>query len=233
MAVAPRLVAVVMADETLRESLCRAIRVDGHRATPFADGDAVLASRDDPSIVIVEPGLPGLDSGELCRRLRERSASLGVVAVVASEEALDAMRPGVPADEYMAQPFSVREILLRVKALLRRVTLVPGAPLAWEDRPLMLGPLTVDPVRLTAQWNGTDAGLSVTEFMLLHALVRRAGVVKTRDQLMQEVFPDHAAVTDLIETHTRRVRERFERIDPRFDALEPVHGAGYRYRTGK
>jgi two-component system response regulator ChvI len=233
MTTAPRLVAVVMGDDTLRESLCRAIRVDGHRATPFSHGDAVLASRDEPSLAIVELGSTGIDAPPLCRRLRERAVPPAIIAVVSSEEALDAAREGVPADEFLAQPFSVREVLLRVKALLRRAALVPGAPLAWEDRPLMLGPLTVDPVGLTAQWNGKDAGLTVTEFMLVHALVRRAGVVKTRDQLMQEVFPDHAAVTELIETHIRRIRERFERIDPRFDALEQVHGAGYRYRTGK
>jgi DNA-binding response OmpR family regulator len=234
MAVTPRLVAVVLADSTLRESLCRAIRVEGHRAAPFEDGASVSAAREAPSLLIIELGLPGLDGAGICHALRQRVPSLAVIAVTSREAALDSAHAlGIQADEYLAQPFSVREALVRIKVLLRRIGLVPGSAHAWEDRPLMLGALTVDPVRLFAHWNGQDAGLTVTEFLLLHALVRRAGVVKTREELMQDVFPDHAASTDLIDTHIKRLRQRLERLEPRFDALESVHGAGYRYRTGK
>jgi two-component system response regulator ChvI len=183
---------------------------------------------------MIELGLPGLDSAGVCRSVRQRVPTLAVIAVTSGEGALEsALALGVQADEYLAQPFSVREALVRIKVLLRRVGQIPGVAHAWEDRPLMLGALTVDPVRLFAHWNGQDAGLTVTEFLLLQSLVRRAGVVKTREELMQEVFPDHAASSDLIEMHIKRVRQRLERLEPRFDAIESVHGAGYRYRTGK
>jgi len=233
----PRLVSVVLADETLRESICRAIRVETHKAVPFGDGNAAVEStvRTPPDLAIVELGIQGSDGAELCRRLRERSPTMALILVASREQALDqAMSLGIRADEYMAKPFSVREIVSRVKVLLRRIGLVPGATYAWEDRPLTVGPLTVDPLRLTAHWNGQDVGLTVTEFFLLHALVRRTGVVKTREQLMQEAFPDHAASGDrLIDTHIARLQQRFAPLEPRFDALEGVHDAGYRYRAGR
>jgi two-component system response regulator ChvI len=236
MTVIPRLVSVVLNDETLRESLSRAIRVEGHRAAAFADGASAwgeASTRDTPALAIIEIGIPGGE--ELCRRYRDWSPSMAIVVVLESEEALErAEEMGLSADDYLAKPFSVREVVSRVKVLVRRVGLVPGAAHAWEDRPLMLGALTVDPVRLTAHWNGQDVGLTVTEFMLMHALVRRTGVVKTREQLMQEAFPDHAAGADrMIDAYIKRLQQRFLRVDPRFDALEGVHDAGYRYRTGR
>ena len=216
---APRLVSVVLADETLRESVCRAIRLETHKAFPFGDGNAALesAARMPPDLAIVELGIQGSEGAELCRRLRERSPKMALIVVAAREQALDqAMSLDIPADEYLAKPFSVREIMLRVKALLRRIGLVPGATYAWEDRPLTVGLLTVDSLRLSAHWNGQDAGLTVTEFFLLRALVQRTGVVKTREQLMQEAFPDHAAAGDrVIDTHIARLQQRFAPLEPR------------------
>ena len=231
----PRLVIVALADETLRESVTRAIRGEGHRAVALVEGSAPGGARDLPALAIVELGIAQTEGIELARRLRERWPSMALILVTRDEQALDAaLDLDLRADEYLAKPFSVRELLSRVKALVRRVGLIPGAAHAWEDRPLTLGPLTVDPLRLTAQWNGRDVEVTVTEFFLMHALVRRAGVVRTREQLMQETFPDHAAGSDrIIDAHMQRIERRFLRLDSRFDALEGVHGAGYRYRTGR
>ena len=231
----PRLVMVALADETLRESVSRAIRCDGHRATALLNAGAIGAASELPSLAIVELGEQQRDGVELGRRLRERWPSVALVLVTGDEHVLDAaLDSDLRADEYLAKPFSVRELLSRVKVLVRRAGLMPGAAHAWEDRPLTLGPLTVDPLRLTAHWNGRDVELTVTEFFLMHALVKRAGVVRTREQLMQETFPDHAAGSDrIIDAHMQRIERRFLRVDSRFDALEGVHGAGYRYRSGR
>ena len=122
--------------------------------------------------------------------------------------------------------------MVRIMVLLRRAGLTGGETLAWEDRPVTLGPLTLDPLRLTARWNDTDVGLSVTEFFVMQALARRAGVVKTRDQLMQDTFPGRTSSADgIIDRVITRLQQKFEAVEPGFDNLEGVHGAGFRYRA--
>jgi DNA-binding response OmpR family regulator len=230
------LVSVVESEETLRESVCRAIRLDGCRADAFADGGAAWDSfgRALPDLAIVDTAIRGEpDALTLCRRLRERSATLPLIVVLAREEELEpVLDQGLEADDYLSRPFSLQELLLRVKVLLRRASLTGAETLAWEDRPLTLGPLTVDPLRLRAGWSGSDLALTATEFFLLHSLVRRAGVVKTRDQLMQDAFPGRSGGDRGVDSHIERMRRKFERLEPHFDALEGVHGAGYRYRAG-
>jgi two-component system response regulator ChvI len=229
-----RLVFVVLSDETLRESVCRAIRLENHRAMAFGDAAAALdgASRGGPDVVIVEAALDG--EGRLRQELRKRSPAMSTILITPRHDEGEAGGEGAAADDRLAMPFTIKEILARLKVLVRRAGLTANATHAWEDRPLTLGPLTVDPLRLSAQWSGHDLGLTVTEFFLLHSLVSRAGVVKTRDQLMQEAFPDRAVAADrTVEMHMKRIQEKFERLEPRFDALEGVHGAGYRYRTGR
>jgi two-component system response regulator ChvI len=88
----------------------------------------------------------------------------------------------------------------------------------------------LDPVRLTASWRGRQVGLTVTELLLLQALARRPGVVRTRDQLMDAAYPDRVSVSDrTIDSHVKRIRRKFAAVDPDFAAIEGVYGAGYRY----
>ena len=195
MSTSPRQVSVVDEDETLRESVCRAIRLENHRAAPYGDGEVAwnAFARIPPDAVVVSTSIGGVDGSEFCRRLRERSPTLPLIAVTRNERELERVLPlELGADDFLVKPFSIKELMPRLKMLLRRAGLTGHEPLAWEDRPISLGPLTVDPLRLVARWNDTDAGLTVTELLVLHALVRRAGVVKTRDQLLQEAFPDRS-----------------------------------------
>jgi two-component system response regulator ChvI len=117
-----------------------------------------------------------------------------------------------------------------VKVLLRRAALVPGAGADAAEQPLAVGDLVLDPLRLSVAWRGTPVPLTVTEFLLLSALVRRPGIVKTRDQLMTDAYPDRVAVSDrTIDSHVKRIRRKFVAVDPGFAAIEGVYGAGYRY----
>jgi two-component system OmpR family response regulator len=228
-----RLVSVVEPEDTLRESVCRALRLDDLRAeghaTPAAARDATQRTLPDLAVVNVDAA----GGADLCRDLRSRSATLPIIAVTRRNADIQSLIDSeLPADDFLPKPFSLRELQARVKVLLRRASLTGAETLAWEDRPLTLGPLTVDPLRMTAQWGGRDLALTVTEFFMLHSLVRRAGVVKTRDQLLQDAFPGRSADDGLVEGHMVRIRRRIERLEPDFDALEGVHGAGYRYRAG-
>jgi two-component system response regulator ChvI len=113
--------------------------------------------------------------------------------------------------------------------LLRRANPVDD-PRPPADEILRVGRLSLDPLRLTVAWEGTAVALTVTEFLLLHALARRTGVVKTREQLMTEAYPDRVSVSDrTIDSHIKRIRRKIAAVDPTFAAIESVYGAGYRY----
>jgi two-component system response regulator ChvI len=95
---------------------------------------------------------------------------------------------------------------------------------------VVAGPLVLVPLRLSAQWNGTAVPLTVTEFLLLQSLARRPGHVRSRDQLMEDAYPERVSVSDrTIDSHIKRIRRKFASVDPAFDAIEGVYGAGYRY----
>jgi len=232
-----RLVSVVDEDETLREAVCRAIRLENHRAVAFADCASAWEafSKVAPDCAVISMGVIGGDGADLCRRLRQRAAAVPIIAVVRNENDMDrvlSLNPG--ADDYLPKPFSIKELMPRLQALIRRAGLTGAEVLAWEDRPITLGPLTVDPLRLSARWNDTDVGLSVTEFLVLQALVRRAGVMKTRDQLLQDVFPGRLSTADsIIDRVVARIQQKFEKIEAGFDNVEVVHGAGFRYRAAR
>ena len=232
-----RQISVVDEDETLREAVCRAIRLENHRAAAFGDGASAwdAFSKVAPDCAVISMSVTGVDGAELCRRLRQRSATVPIIAVVRREQDMDrVLSLNLGADDYLAKPFSIKELVPRLQMLIRRAGLTGGETLAWEERPITLGPLIVDPLRLSVRLNDTDAGLSVTEFMVLQGLVRRAGVVKTRDQLLQDAFPGRVSSSDgAIEGIVARIQQKFEKLEAGFDNVERVHGAGFRYRAAR
>jgi two-component system, OmpR family, response regulator ChvI len=233
MATPARLVSIVEDEETIREAVCFALRREGFRIEAYADGLAAWEawSQALPDLAILDIGLPRLDGLELCRRLRGRSDRLSIIFVTSREDEFDrVLGLELGADDYLCKPFSMRELMARVRVLLRRASLT-AADAAAAPQLLAVGQLTIDPLRLSAAWHGTNVPLTVTEFLLLQALARRAGVVKTREQLMDEAYPDRVSVSDrTIDSHIKRIRRKFQAVDPSFDAVEGVYGAGYRYR---
>jgi two-component system, OmpR family, response regulator ChvI len=234
-----RLVAVVEDEDTIREMVCLALGKEGHRTEAFDDGlDAWDAfARALPDLVVLDIGLPRLDGLEICRRLRSRSETLPIIFVTSREEEFDrVLGLEIGADDYLCKPFSMRELMARVKVLLRRAALNEGSSgdlssRSTDDRLLIVGRLAVDPLRLAVQWDGRHVSLTVTEILLLQGLARRPGIVKTREQLMQDAYPDRVSVSDrTIDSHVKRIRRKFQAVDPAFDRIEGVYGAGYRYR---
>jgi two-component system, OmpR family, response regulator ChvI len=228
-----RVVAVVEDEETIREAMCFALRADGYRTEAYDDGLTAWEAfgRTLPDLAILDIGLPRLDGLDLCRRLRTRSETLPVIFVTSREEEFDrVLGLEIGADDYLCKPFSMRELMARVKVLLRRAALVADSTRLPEDPVVVAGSLTLDVPRLTATWNGANVPLTVTEFLLLQALARRPGVVKSRDQLMDDAYPDRVAVSDrTIDSHVKRIRRKFQAVDPSFGAIEGVYGAGYRF----
>jgi two-component system response regulator ChvI len=227
-----RTIAVVEDEPTIREAVCFALRREGHRPEAFADGLAAWEafSRAMPDLVVLDIGLPRMDGLDLCRRLRERSAALPIIFVTSREEEFDrVLGLEIGADDYLCKPFSMRELMARVKVLLRRSGLGERAS-APDEGIIVAGDLVMDPLRLTVLWKGTAIQLTVTEFLLLAAIARRPGVVKTRDQLMEEAYPDRVTVSDrTIDSHVKRIRRKIEAVDAGFIAVESIYGAGYRF----
>ena len=226
-------IAVVEDEATIREAICAALRREGYGAEPFDDG--LLAweafERALPDVAILDIGVPRLDGLDLCRRLRARSDTIPIIFVTSREEEFDrVLGLELGADDYLCKPFSMRELMARVKVLLRRASLVSGAVGSGDDGIMTVGDLALDPLRVAAAWKGMPVALTVTEFLLLQSLARRPGIVKTREQLMEDAYPDRVSVTDrTIDSHVKRIRRKFESVDRGFTGLESVYGAGYRY----
>lgn len=230
----PARVAIVEDEDTIREAVGIALRRDGHRVDLHADGAAAWRAFDAalPDLAILDIGLPLMDGLELCRRLRARSEVLPIIFVTSREEEFDrVLGLEIGADDYLCKPFSMRELMARIKVLLRRAALSATTETPAGDT-ITVGPLVLDGLRLTAHWRGQPVPLTVTEFLLLQALARRPGVVRTRDQLMDAAYPDRVSVSDrTIDSHVKRIRRKFAAADQDFDAIEAVYGAGYRCRA--
>jgi two-component system, OmpR family, response regulator ChvI len=229
-------VAVVEDEETIREAVCFALRREGHRTEGFADGALAwdAFTRGLPDLAILDIGLPRIDGLELCRRLRGRSDALPIIFVTSREEEFDrVLGLEIGADDYLCKPFSMRELMARVKVLLRKAALIAGGARSSEERVVTIGGLVLDAQRLAVSWNGAAVPLTVTEFLLLQSLAERPGIVKTREQLMDAAYPDRVSVSDrTIDSHVKRLRRKFQAVDAGFDHIEAVYGAGYRYRGG-
>ena len=141
------------------------------------------------------------------------------------------------ADDYIAKPFSLRLLIARIRAILRRGdTHLPGAGGELEARPseaIARGRLTMDPARHHVTWDDRPVSLTVTEFLILEALAIRPGVIKSRNQLMDAAYPDDVFVDDrTVDSHIKRMRRKFRLVDPAFDAIDTLYGAGYSFTDG-
>jgi len=229
-------VAIVEDEENIRENVGYAIRREGYTVESYPDGQAAWEAfeRDLPDLVILDIIMPRMDGLELCRRLRSVSETIPIIFLTSRDEEFDrVLGLELGADDYLCKPFSMRELVARVKVLFRRMSLVNERNGTADEELLTVGPLVLDLRRYTAKWRNRTVPLTVTEFMMLHALVRRPGHVKTRQQLMEQGYPHDTYVSDrTIDSHIKRIRKKFFTIDPDFDQIETVYGLGYRYTEG-
>ncbi|HEV2719563.1 MAG TPA: response regulator transcription factor [Thermoanaerobaculia bacterium] len=222
-------VAVVDDEDNLRETLAFALRREGYPVELFAQGAEAWSAfqRRLPGLVILDVLMPEMDGLELCRRIRSISETIPIIFLTSRDEELDrVLGLEIGADDYLCKPFSMRELLARVKVLFRRAAL-EAAP---KEAPLRVGDLELDLQRYTVKWKWQPVSLTVTEFLMLQALVRHPGHVKSRKQLHQDGYPHDAYVSErTIDSHIKRLRRKFEEVDGEFGKIETVYGLGYRY----
>jgi two-component system response regulator ResD len=220
-------VLVVDDEQIVREVVCSYLEREGYQTLVAEDGNQArkLLERDRPALVVLDLMLPGTDGLELCRWIRGRSDLPVIMLTARGEEADRIVGLELGADDYVTKPFSPRELVARVRTVLRRT-----GPQLTETHRLVFDELTID-ARMREVWKaGTELKLTAKEFDLLWFLARHPRQVFSRDQLMDRVWGYSAALdTGTVTVHVRRLREKIESdpAHPRF--LQTVWGVGYRF----
>src|ERR1700741_5677546 len=225
-----KVIAIVEDEPAIRDNYAAAFQRHGYSVRTYGNRTAAMAAFAArlPDLAIIDISLEDEPEGgfELCRQLRALSAELPIIFLTARDSELDAvsgLRLG--ADDFLTKDLSLAHLLARVNALFRRVEALRRPETPGEI--MRRGPLTLDTERMQAQWDGHVVLLSLTEFWIVHALARHPGHVRNRQQLM-----DAASVVlddNTITSHVKRIRRKFQGVDPRFDAVQTVYGMGYRW----
>jgi DNA-binding response OmpR family regulator len=208
----------------------RHLEDEGHRVVTAFDGStALLAARQEaPDLVILDWMLPKLDGLEVCRRIRRESVVPILMLTARSEEIDRVLGLEVGADDYVTKPFGVRELLARVRALLRRIELDRAGAADEAPAPILTaGPLRIDSAEHAAFVDGRAVELTPKEFDLLALLVGNPGRAFARDYLIERVWGYDAAGSDrTVDTHVLRLRKKLGTVG---DRIETVWGIGYRF----
>ncbi|HEX7030216.1 MAG TPA: response regulator [Gammaproteobacteria bacterium] len=216
---------IVEDEPKIAELLADYLRAAGHAPRILSNGnDVVPAVRERaPDMLLLDLMLPGRDGIDICRELRTFT-DVPIIMVTARVEEVDRLLGlELGADDYICKPFSPREVVARVRALLRRVQ---GAP---ADRQAA-GGLSVDESRFEATLDGERLDLTAVEFRLLATLAATPGRVYSRDQLMERIYSDHRIVGDrTVDSHVKNLRRKLAAVRPGSDLVQSVYGVGYRF----
>jgi len=228
---------LVVDDEiSLQETLAYNLKKEGYEVIVAGDGTAAidLARSNKPDLIILDVMLPGLDGFEVCRILRQES-NTPVLMLTARDDEIDrVVGLEVGADDYLAKPFSMRELIARVKALLRRVRLireeVGTAAQEAQTRLLTFGNLTIDIIRREVKLDDAVLSLKPKEYELLTFMGQHRGQVLTRQLILERVWGwDFVGDSRTVDVHIRWLREKIETIPENPERIVTVRGAGYRF----
>ncbi|MFO0577124.1 MAG: response regulator transcription factor [Polyangia bacterium] len=220
-------------EQALLDVLALTFEDAGHEVITAHDGSAglQLTLEGHPDLVVSDVNMPIRDGFWLCKELRTRGSTVPIILLTARDNEIDeALGLELGADDYVAKPFSTRVLLARVTSLLRRQELRQRR--GPKAAPLTLGHLQLFADSLEVYYRGHPVTVTVTEFRLLDAIAGASGAVLSRDRLLAMVRDDNSVVAvRIIDTYVRRIRRKLEAIDPEFDEIETVVGAGYRWRA--
>lgn len=230
-------IALIDDDQNILTSVSMILEEEGFEVFTYTDGlsglDGVL--KEQVSLVVLDIKMPRMDGMETLQELRKKS-NVPVIFLTSKEDEIDelcGLRMG--ADDYIKKPFSPNLLIARIKTLIRRTdpVLKKGVDNQEEDVIIKRGALEMNKTRHLCLWKKEPVDLTITEFLMLYALVEKTGIVKTRDQLIDSAYGANVYIDDrTVDSHIKRLRKKFKDVDKDFSCIETLYGVGYRYREG-
>ena len=227
----PKQILLVEDEVILCENYAKTIREQGYDVvTCHSKEDALdIINKRLPDLAILDIGLGDeTEAGfDLCREIRVLSKILPIIFLTARDSDIDTisgLRLG--ADDYLSKDTSINNLLARIVALFRRLDALQSSS---DTEQIKRGKLTIDAARFRVEWDEKVVDLSMTEFWIVHSLVKRVDHVKSKDQLMQD--SKQVVADNTITSHLKRIRRKFKEVDNNFDQIETVYGVGYRWKN--
>lgn len=223
-----RTILIVDDEEHILQMLLMNMKTQGYRGLAASTGEEALsvAHKELPDLILLDVMLPGLDGVEICRRLKAdpKTSRIPVLMVSAKSENRDKINGFQGgADDYITKPFSLEELFLRIKAALRQVEILTGAPAEFRQ-----GNLTLNTEKYQVQVEGRKIDVTLTEFRILHLLLKNKGHLVTRELLIEEIFEmDPAESSRSLDVHLRNIRRKLENSQTQGCEIETIRGQGY------
>ncbi len=229
-------IALIDDDRNILTSLSIALEKEGFTVQTYIDGESALIglTRTPPDLAIVDIKMPKMDGEELLKKLRKKT-SLPVIFLTSKDDEIDELLGlKLGADDFVKKSggFSIKVLIERIRVQLRKKD---SKDTLEENKSIIShGKLKLDPSQLECEWNGKQLPdkLTTTEFLLVKELAKRPGIIKERAQLMDIAYREDTDIEDrTIDSHVKRIRKKFKKVDPEFSAIETRYGSGYRWNV--
>ncbi len=228
-------IALIDDDRNILTSISIALEKEGYKVQTYLDGESALIglTRTPPDLAVVDIKMPKMDGEELLKKLRKKT-SLPVIFLTSKDDEVDELLGlKLGADDFVKKSggFSIKVLIERIRVQLRKKTLNN-----FEDNKNIIshGKLRLDPSQLECEWDGKQLPdkLTTTEFLIVQELAKRPGIIKERSQLMDIAYREDTDIEDrTIDSHVKRIRKKFKKVDPEFSAIETRYGSGYRWNV--
>ena len=227
-------IALVDDDRNILTTLSIALEKEGFQIQTYLDGESALIglSRTPPDLLVIDIKMPRMDGEELLKKLRKKT-SMPVIFLTSKDEEVDELLGlKLGADDFVKKSggFSTKVLIERIRVQLRK----KDNKIEENKNIISHGKLKLDPSQLECEWDGKELPdkLTTTEFLIVKELSKRPGIIKERSQLMDVAYREDTDIEDrTIDSHVKRIRKKFKRIDPDFSAIETRYGSGYRWNV--
>ena len=227
-------IALVDDDRNILTSISMALENEGFKVQTYIDAENALVgiSRNPPDLAVIDIKMPGMDGEELLKRLRKKT-TIPIIFLTSKDEEVDELLGlKLGADDFIKKSggFSIKVLVERIRVQLRR----KENTIDDSKNIIKHGKLVLDSLQLECEWNGQSLPekLTTTEFLIVKELAKRPGIIKERAQLMDIAYKDNNDIEDrTIDSHVKRIRKKFKKIDQNFAAIETRYGSGYRWNV--
>ena len=227
-------IALVDDDRNILTSISMALENEGFKVQTYIDAENALVgiSRNPPDLAVIDIKMPGMDGEELLKRLRKKT-TIPIIFLTSKDEEVDELLGlKLGADDFIKKSggFSIKVLVERIRVQLRR----KENTIDDSKNIIKHGKLVLDSLQLECEWNGQSLPekLTTTEFIIVKELAKRPGIIKERAQLMDIAYRDNNDIEDrTIDSHVKRIRKKFKKIDKNFAAIETRYGSGYRWNV--